>query len=133
MRLVRHMFAGFVCYPAWRAGLAISSLYCACMVAVSISAVTASADAPRIAAVLDAFDVADLTAKIATVCLLPQLKCKKRSETRSCSVLVRLDGLQQDMSIAYDCQAALHSLYCATRCGYVTLNRIRRSIAAPAT
>ena len=76
MRLVRHMFAGFVCYPAWRAGLAISSLYCACMVAVSISAVTASADAPRIAAVLDAFDVADLTAKIATVAGIPFVFCR---------------------------------------------------------
>ena len=47
------MIVGFIYYPARRAGLIIGSLYCVCMLAIVISAVIASADAPILIVLLN--------------------------------------------------------------------------------
>ena len=75
------MIVGFIYYPARRVGLIIGSLYCVCMLAIVISAVIASADAPHIASMLDTVGIIDLIAKIVMTAGIPFVFCRS-SNTR---------------------------------------------------
>ena len=77
------MIAEFIYYPAWRAGLIIGSLYCVCMLAIVVSAIIASADAPHIASILDTVGIIDLIAKIVMIAGIPFVFCRSSNIRRS--------------------------------------------------